>query len=98
MDHEQSTRPSISDGTVLPWILFIVALGPYGYSVVTAIGEFGDPPNTANNIWEHVALFAWLALFAAAAILAALTRRLGAAVFIGIAVVLLTWVGLVIVL
>ena len=103
MSGSSSPTTSASDKRVAPqsrlgmsiaaWLLFSVGLLPYGYSLLTAIGEYGDPPYTANDSCEFAAFVAWLVLLPTAASVAVLSRRKISALMLSAVVALLVLAG-----
>lgn len=79
--------------SLVAWLLFSVGLLPYGYSVLTAVGEFGDPSYTANDSWEFAAFVAWLVLLPTAASLGVLSRHQISALIISSTVTFLVLAG-----
>lgn len=77
----------------LPWLVFGAGLLAYVYSLATTIGEFGDPPYTANDHRQRAALIAWSVLFLFSILAAAVTRRWISAVLLAIVVAALSLLG-----
>jgi hypothetical protein len=79
---------------LLPFYLFALGCVVFLYSVLTAIGESGDPPYTQNDNWQRAAIIACPALFIIATVCAAVARRRVSAAFIataGTIVCLMGW-------
>ena len=94
------STPGASSSAFLPWkaalswFLFAAGCAAFLYSVVTVIGEAGDPPYTQNDAWQRAAIIACPSLFALTSIWAAVTRRRIVAVLmvaVGTGLCLLAW-------
>jgi hypothetical protein len=59
---------------IIPWLVFARACAPYGFSLFIAAVESGDPPNAANDWWQHLLLAAWISIFLISIVIARATN------------------------